>query len=110
MRCSLGLETCSNLKPKSGPGLVYMSRAPGDNVKTYDGSGDWFKIFEEGVCKSNGDFTNNAWCTWDRNWIAAKIPADTPNGEYLVRVEHIGKMHWSFLILFKKAFISGFAS
>ncbi|KAI9154827.1 Polysaccharide monooxygenase Cel61a 4 [Paramyrothecium foliicola] len=73
-----------------GPGLVYMSRAPGDNVKNYDGSGDWFKIFQEGVCRSSGDFTTNAWCTWDRNWIAATIPKDTPNGEYLVRVEHIG--------------------
>lgn len=29
--------------------MVYMSRAPGDDVKAYDGSGDWFKIFEEGV-------------------------------------------------------------
>ncbi|KAF3115637.1 hypothetical protein TWF569_001620 [Orbilia oligospora] len=73
-----------------GPGFVYMSRAPGDNVKAYDGSGDWFKIFQEGVCNSGGDFTTNAWCTWDRNWIAARIPANTPNGEYLVRVEHIG--------------------
>lgn len=73
-----------------GPGLVYMSRAPGDNVQAYDGSGDWFKIFEEGVCSQSADFTKNAWCTWDRNWIAATIPADTPSGEYLVRVEHIG--------------------
>lgn len=71
-----------------GPGMVYMSKAPG-SVKEYDGSGDWFKIFQEGVC-GNGDFTKDAWCTWDRNWIAAKIPKDTPNGEYLVRAEHIG--------------------
>ncbi|RNJ52055.1 hypothetical protein D7B24_004534 [Verticillium nonalfalfae] len=73
-----------------GPGLVYMSRAPGDNVKAYDGSGDWFKIFEEGVCTSSSDFTKKAWCTWGRNWIAAKVPKNTPNGEYLFRAEHIG--------------------
>ncbi|KAI9167218.1 Polysaccharide monooxygenase Cel61a 4 [Paramyrothecium foliicola] len=73
-----------------GPGLVYMSRAPSDNVKAYDGSGDWFKIFEEGVCRQGGDFTKDAWCTWDRNWMAATIPKDTPTGEYLVRFEHIG--------------------
>lgn len=73
-----------------GPGMVYMSRAPSDNVANYDGSGDWFKIFQEGVCNTGGDFTTNAWCTWDRNWIAATIPKNTPNGEYLVRVEHIG--------------------
>ncbi|KAF9692637.1 hypothetical protein EKO04_009796 [Ascochyta lentis] len=72
-----------------GPGLVYMSKAPTGSVKEYDGSGDWFKIFQEGVC-NNGDFTNSAWCTYDRDWVAAKIPKDTPNGEYLVRAEHIG--------------------
>jgi hypothetical protein len=71
-----------------GPALVYMSKAPG-SVTSYDGSGDWFKIFQEGVCNS-GDFTSSAWCTWNRDWIAAKIPKNTPNGEYLVRVEHIG--------------------
>ncbi|KAF2628487.1 carbohydrate-binding module family 1 protein [Macroventuria anomochaeta] len=71
-----------------GPGLVYMSKAPG-SVKSYDGSGDWFKIYEEGVC-DGGDFTSTAWCDYDRDWIAAKIPKDTPNGEYLVRMEHIG--------------------
>lgn len=74
-----------------GPGLVYMSRAPGDNAANYDGSGDWFKIFQEGVCSSSKDFTTDAWCTWGRNWIEATIPKNTPNGEYLVRVEHIGK-------------------
>ncbi|KAH7390262.1 glycosyl hydrolase family 61-domain-containing protein [Cadophora sp. MPI-SDFR-AT-0126] len=78
-----------------GPGLMYMSRAPNDDVKSYDGSGDWFKIFQEGVCNTNADFTTDAWCTWDRDWIAATIPKDTPSGEYLVRVEHIG-IHKSF--------------
>jgi hypothetical protein len=73
-----------------GPALVYMSRAPADNVKAYDGSGDWFKIFEEGVCKVGGDLTNTAWCTYDRDWVEATIPKDTPSGEYLLRFEHIG--------------------
>jgi hypothetical protein len=72
-----------------GPGLVYMSKAPTGSVQAYDGSGDWFKIFEEGVC-DGGDFTSTAWCDYNRDWIAAKIPKDTPNGEYLVRAEHIG--------------------
>lgn len=73
-----------------GPALVYMSRAPGDDVKAYDGSGDWFKIFEEDVCNTGGDFTTDAWCTWSEDEMAADIPADTPDGEYLVRFEHIG--------------------
>jgi hypothetical protein len=72
-----------------GPGLMYMSKAP-SSVKTYDGiGGEWFKIFEEGVC-DGGDFTSTAWCDYNRDFIAAKIPKDTPNGEYLIRAEHIG--------------------
>ncbi|KAK4031620.1 carbohydrate-binding module family 1 protein [Parachaetomium inaequale] len=51
---------------------------------------DWFKIYEEGVCNQGADFTSSAWCDYDRNWLAAKIPKDTPNGEYLARFEHIG--------------------
>jgi hypothetical protein len=70
-----------------GPGLVYMSHAPDDDVVAYDG--DWFKIFEEGVC-GEGDFTSDAWCTWGRDTLKATIPEGTPSGEYLVRFEHIG--------------------
>ncbi|KAK3291260.1 glycosyl hydrolase family 61-domain-containing protein [Chaetomium fimeti] len=73
-----------------GPGLVYLSRAPGDNVKAYDGSGDWFKIYEDAVCNQGADFTNSAWCGYGQNTLAAKVPKDTPNGEYLARFEHIG--------------------
>jgi hypothetical protein len=73
-----------------GPSFVYMSRAPGDDVKAYDGTGDWFKIFEEGVCNEGADFTTNAWCSYDKDELAAVVPADTPDGEYLFRVEHIG--------------------
>ncbi|KAJ5677342.1 Glycoside hydrolase family 61 [Penicillium maclennaniae] len=50
-----------------GPLQVYMSKATGD-VREYDGSGDWFKIYE-------------------------LVPA----GQYLVRIEHIaihGAMEW----------------
>ncbi|EEY22448.1 fungal cellulose binding domain-containing protein [Verticillium alfalfae VaMs.102] len=45
-----------------GPALVYMSKAPA-TAKAYEGNGEWFKIFEE---------------------------SDTPDGEYLIRPEHIG--------------------
>ncbi|GKT84518.1 carbohydrate-binding module family 1 protein [Colletotrichum tofieldiae] len=61
-----------------GPALVYLSRAPNDNVKTYDGSGDWFKIYQEGVCNQGGDFTKDAWCTYNKNVITATIPKNTP--------------------------------
>ena len=84
---------------------MYLSRAPRDNVKAYDGSGDWFKIFQEGVCNSVGNFTTNAWCTWDMNWIAARVPKNTPNGEYLAHFEHIGELSCLSLTLFSYSHI-----
>ncbi|KFA50474.1 hypothetical protein S40293_07902 [Stachybotrys chartarum IBT 40293] len=73
-----------------GPSLFYMSKAPNNDVKSYDGSGDWFKIAQTGVCNTQGDFTTNAWCTWDKNTVTTTIPKSVPSGEYLLRVEHIG--------------------
>ncbi|KAK8023654.1 hypothetical protein PG993_011720 [Apiospora rasikravindrae] len=35
-----------------GPAFVYMSKAPG-SVASYDGSGDWFKAYEAGLCGGN---------------------------------------------------------
>lgn len=72
-----------------GPQLVYMSKAP-STAKTYEGDGDWFKIFESGVCDQSKDFTKDAWCSWGKDRIEFTIPKDTPNGEYLIRPEHIG--------------------
>ena len=66
-----------------GPALVYMSKAP-TTAKTYEGDGDWFKIFEESVCDKSADFTRNAWCTWDKDTIEFTIPADTPDGGMIV--------------------------
>ncbi|KAH7244543.1 putative endoglucanase [Fusarium redolens] len=72
-----------------GPALVYMSKAP-TTADAYEGDGEWFKIFEESVCNKDGDFTRDAWCTWDKDRIEFTIPADLPDGEYLIRPEHIG--------------------
>jgi hypothetical protein len=78
-----------------GPLQIYMSKAPGD-VKSYDGSGDWFKVYQEGLCgdASNG-IVDEDWCTWGKDTASFKIPEDTPAGQYLVRVEHIG-LHRGF--------------
>lgn len=71
-----------------GPQIVYMSKAPGA-VNKYEGEGDWFKIMESGVCDKTKDFTKEAWCSWDKDRIEFTIPLDTPDGEYLIRPEHI---------------------
>ncbi|KAJ6030245.1 hypothetical protein N7499_012663 [Penicillium canescens] len=72
-----------------GPALVYMSKAP-STAKQYQGDGEWFKIHQESVCDKNKDFTKDAWCTWDKDRIEFTIPASLPDGEYLIRPEHIG--------------------
>ena len=73
-----------------GPGFVYMSKAPeGTPVAQYDGSGDWFKAYEVGLCR-NSPGTDGAWCSYNKDRLEYQIPATVPAGEYLVRVEHIG--------------------
>jgi len=32
-----------------GPVMLYRSKAPGGDVTAYDGSGDWFKVYEIGL-------------------------------------------------------------
>ncbi|KNG52447.1 putative endoglucanase [Stemphylium lycopersici] len=72
-----------------GPAFVYMSKAPGA-ANEYQGDGEWFKIFEEAVCDPSADFLGTAWCTWDKDRIEFTVPEGTPDGEYLIRSEHVG--------------------
>ncbi|KAK9851208.1 hypothetical protein MYU51_010895 [Penicillium brevicompactum] len=68
-----------------GPLQVYMSKAPGD-VREYDGSGDWFKIYELGP-KS---FSSGDGITWGANNIGNftfQLPNEIPAGQYLIEVE-----------------------
>jgi len=71
-----------------GPGFVYMSKAPG-KVSEYDGSGDWFKVWESGLCGGSPG-NDGSWCTWQKDRLEFQIPKNIPPGEYLVRFEHIG--------------------
>lgn len=70
-----------------GPGFVYMSKADGD-VSSYMGDGDWFKVWESGVV-SGSPSEDTAWGTWQKDRMTFTIPKDIPDGEYLVRAEHI---------------------
>jgi len=71
-----------------GPGFVYISKAPG-SVNDYDGSGDWTKVMETGLCQNNPG-QDGAWCSWQKDRLEWTIQKNVPPGEYLVRVEHIG--------------------
>ncbi|KAH9908522.1 glycosyl hydrolase family 61-domain-containing protein [Xylariomycetidae sp. FL2044] len=86
---TIGLAT--NLAAKiehPGPIQVYMSRATNDDVQSYDGSGDWFKIYELGATFPMEGSGEN-WLVWGKSQIDFEIPAEVPAGQYLVRIEHI---------------------
>jgi hypothetical protein len=69
-----------------GPLSAYMSKAPSD-VHEYDGSGDWFKIYELGPT----DFTPEGieWGVTGKANFTFPLSTETPPGQYLVRIEHI---------------------
>ncbi|KAJ5732441.1 glycosyl hydrolase family 61-domain-containing protein [Penicillium malachiteum] len=69
-----------------GPMQVYLSKAPGD-IHDYDGSGDWFKIWELGPTSFSSDGIE--WGVTGRSNFTFPLPKETPPGHYLVRIEHI---------------------
>lgn len=84
----LGFGTDFNaLIQHPGPMQVYMSKAPGD-VREYDGSGDWFKIWELGPQQFSSD--GITWGVTDIGNFTFTLPEETPAGQYLLRIEHIG--------------------
>ncbi|KAH9905799.1 lytic polysaccharide monooxygenase [Xylariomycetidae sp. FL2044] len=70
-----------------GPGFFYMSKAPG-NVSDYDGSGDWFKVWESGPTGS--PTSTGGWPTYGKTSMEFTLPTTLEDGEYLLRGEHIG--------------------
>ncbi|KAI4958788.1 hypothetical protein J4E86_004394 [Alternaria arbusti] len=79
-----------------GPGQVFLSKLP-DGTKSlmeYDGKGDFFKIAYAGPTDKT------TWSTMDTLAINFTIPAATPSGQYLLRIEHfmpsmtLGQSQW----------------
>ncbi|KAI1449310.1 glycosyl hydrolase family 61-domain-containing protein [Annulohypoxylon stygium] len=74
-----------------GPVNVYMSQVP-DATKA-DGSTPWYKIFADSWSAKGSVGDGDNWGTNDLNSCCGKmdvpIPADTPDGDYLLRAEVI---------------------
>ncbi|KAI0474517.1 glycoside hydrolase family 61 protein [Xylaria cf. heliscus] len=66
-----------------GPVSLYMSKAP-STAADYDGSGDWFKIFDWGPKFGNGQAQWTMTGTYSGN-----IPKCIPAGEYLLRIQSL---------------------
>ncbi|KAJ7751558.1 glycoside hydrolase [Mycena maculata] len=73
------------------PGVVnvYMAQAPsGTDVADWDGSGEvWFRIFEITAVTDGG--TTITFPATGMTQVTFPIPAETPSGQYLIRIEHI---------------------
>ncbi|GLB44352.1 putative glycoside hydrolase family 61 protein [Lyophyllum shimeji] len=68
-----------------GPAAIYLGKAP-STAASWDGSGaNWFKIAEWGATFNPFAFTD-----YGASQLTTTIPANTPPGEYLVRIEQIG--------------------
>ena len=80
-----------------GPQTVYMSRAPPGSIASYDGSGDWFKVYESGLClpSPDTDDVEHNWCLENRTSIEFTIPQNLPAGEYLARPESLA-LHYAY--------------
>jgi len=68
-----------------GPAAIYLGKAP-STASSWDGSGaNWFKIAEWGATFNPFTFTD-----MNASQLTTTIPANTPAGEYLVRIEQMG--------------------
>ncbi|KAF7343861.1 hypothetical protein MSAN_01967400 [Mycena sanguinolenta] len=73
------------------PGVlnVYMAQAPaGTDVADWDGSGEvWFRIYQITADTDGGETIT--FPSQNLAQVTFPIPAETPSGQYLVRIEHI---------------------
>ncbi|KIY63414.1 lytic polysaccharide monooxygenase, partial [Cylindrobasidium torrendii FP15055 ss-10] len=106
MRCNVGASSGSSTSTYSvnagdtvgfkadqavfhpGPFSMYLGQVPnGGAAADWDGSGSaWFKIAEKGANIGDGTFSFDTTLTQ----YTATIPSTIADGEYLLRVEHIG--------------------
>ncbi|KAG4218069.1 hypothetical protein PC116_g33451, partial [Phytophthora cactorum] len=74
-----------------GPVNVYLSQVP--DSSSADGSTPWYKIFADSWSAKGAVGDGDNWGTNDLNACCGKmdipIPADTPDGDYLLRAEVI---------------------
>lgn len=73
-----------------GPTQVYAMATKDAKAET-GANGDWFKVAQSLICKAGSpeSLRNDAWCSWDENNVNFHVPETLPDGEYLVRAEHI---------------------
>ncbi|KAL2131708.1 hypothetical protein VTI74DRAFT_4727 [Chaetomium olivicolor] len=74
----------------AGPLHFYMAKVPsGKTAATFDGKGAvWFKIYQDGP--SGLGTSSITWPSTGKSTVSVQLPSCLANGDYLLRVEHIG--------------------
>ncbi|KAL4728153.1 hypothetical protein ACLX1H_004889 [Fusarium chlamydosporum] len=88
----IGLKQAFGGTGMQHPGPIQVYAAKVDDAKTADPSNlDWYKIHQALVCKAGTpeQLRGPSWCSWDEDSVHFKIPSTLPDGQYLVRGEHI---------------------
>ncbi|OLN85675.1 putative endo-beta-1,4-glucanase D 14 [Colletotrichum chlorophyti] len=72
-----------------GPSQFYMS--PVSNAAS-DKASSWYKVHQSLLCTAGSpeSLRSTAWCSYGEDRVWFTIPSTIPNGQYLVRGEHIG--------------------
>ncbi|EKG19150.1 Cellulose-binding domain fungal [Macrophomina phaseolina MS6] len=71
-----------------GPLQVYLSQVKTGEVTAAKGDDGWFKVYEMGIKEITDDGLQ--WASDGITNFTFPLPEDTPAGDYLMRVEHIG--------------------
>ncbi|KAF1960545.1 hypothetical protein CC80DRAFT_543959 [Byssothecium circinans] len=99
--CEDGRGSCDNGTPQlilhPGPVVAHLSKIPkGQNIHNYDGSGPWLKIYTLGLKHDANSTRKVNWLPWNNEDMDTpiprfvfKIPAQTPAGHYLLRIDLI---------------------
>lgn len=88
----IGLKQAFGGTGMQHPGPIQVYAAPVKDA-TSDSPYDlkWYKIHQALICKSGNaeSLRSTAWCSWDEDSVHFKIPSTLPDGQYLLRGEHI---------------------
>ncbi|KAI0513300.1 glycosyl hydrolase family 61-domain-containing protein [Xylaria bambusicola] len=75
-----------------GPFIAHLSKVPeGQDIHSYDGSGEWVKIYTLGLELRDDQQHPIHWIPWNDEGIPApfafSVPKETPDGDYLLRAD-----------------------
>lgn len=88
----IGLKQAFGGTGMEHPGPIQVYAAAVDNAATASPSDlDWYKIHQAKICKAGPaeSLRSTAWCSWSEDSVHFKVPSTLPDGQYLIRGEHI---------------------